>query len=119
MKGERLAHSTFGLVRPGRWLVALALAAMLLTAGARSAQAAPSLSASENPVIIGANQTSKVITLTWTLDSGQKATLTVTDNAQNTVLGPVSLVPPPTSGTQSLTVYCGKSYTATLVGQGT
>src|SRR5262245_55148216 len=103
----------------GRPLLILTITALLLALGVRSAHAAPSLSVSENPVVIGANQTSKPVTLTWTLDAGQKATLAVVDNAQNTVLGPVSLVSPPTSGTQTLTVSCGKSYTATLVGQGT
>src|SRR5262245_34196965 len=88
---KRLTYAGFAAGRRRRWLVAFALATLLLALSIRSASAAASLSVSENPVTIGSGQSSKTVTLSWTLDAGQKATLTVKDNNQTVVLGPVAL----------------------------
>ena len=60
--------------RAGRWtlslLAALTLGTLLLTTGARCAHAAPpALMASENPVVIPNNATSKAISVSWNLNA--------------------------------------------------
>jgi hypothetical protein len=68
--------------------------------------------ASENPVVVPWNQTTKTITLSWNLGNVfPPAVLKVTDNAQTVVL---SKSLGTTSGSTTLTATYGKSYTAQL-----
>jgi len=99
----------FASVRWLLWPVLALVAAMVL--GSTAMQAAPSLSASENPVAIGSGQSSKMISVSWNLDGFLWATLTIKDSAQ-AVVGQHSAMTP--TGSVPLTVFCGKSYTATL-----
>jgi hypothetical protein len=101
--GRRISALTAGL-----------LAALVLVAAnaGRAAAAPPEVVASENPVVVPLNQSTKNITLSWNLgNAAPKATLKVTDNAEVVVLNqPVAAQ----TGSTPLTVTHGKSYTAQL-----
>lgn len=99
--------------RLGVLFAGLIAAAVLLTAGAgRAVAAPPEVLASENPAVIPTNQSTKGITLSWNLGNAvPKATLSVKDNAQAVVLNQGLAT---ATGNTPLTVTYGKSYTAQL-----
>src|SRR5262249_55549249 len=90
---------------------ALAVGAVALATSISPVSAAPSLTASENPVIIHYGSSTKGITVSWNLNGTPKATLDITE-----VGGPVVASVPAASQTGStpLTVTYGKSYKAQL-----
>ncbi len=96
-------------------VLALALVALLFPFNAPAAHAAPTLTASENPVFIPYSKDTKDIKLTWSLEPWQLlATLTVTESGTpapviDKTVGPI----PPPNG-EPLTVTYGKTYTAQL-----
>jgi hypothetical protein len=95
--------------------LAIGLVAVLTLVAATAAPAAaapPEVLASENPVVVPANQSTKNITLSWNLGNAvPKATLTVKDNSQTVVLTQTLVTP---TGSTPLTVTYGKTYTAQL-----
>src|SRR5262249_31321855 len=119
MNSKRTTLGTLGLVSQGRWLLVLAVAALLLAHELRSAYAAATLTASENPVRICRGQSTKTPPPLGPRAAGQRAPLPVKDNPRAVLLGPLPLFSPPPWGSQPLTVHCEKSYTATLVGHET
>jgi hypothetical protein len=102
-------------VRRGLITLVLALVALLSPLSAPAAHAAPTLTASENPVFIPYSKDTKNINLTWSLEPWQLlATLTVTESGTPAPVidKTVGQTPPP--GGEPLTVTYGKTYTAEL-----
>src|SRR5215213_2514867 len=108
----RLAHRTRGGFRG--LMIAAVTAALLLGARGKTADAAPpTLSASENPVVIAAPASTKAITLAYNLNGSlAKALLTVDEVGGPTLLSTAVGAAP---GSVPLTVTYGKSYKAQLV----
>lgn len=106
------------MAKARRGLVVLlvpALTMLLFALSAPPARAASAVTASENPVLIAhPHFTTKDITLTWTLERAPLATLTVTENGVAVPVLNVPVTAPPGSGTATLTVGYGKTYTAQL-----
>jgi murein DD-endopeptidase MepM/ murein hydrolase activator NlpD len=102
--------------RRGLLALALAIGALLLALHAHPTHAAPpEVKASENPVVIPHGQTTKAITLTWSLAAGSSvAKLTVTESGTPAPVLVQSVSSPPGAGTVPLTVTSGKTYTAQL-----
>jgi hypothetical protein len=95
-------------------VAAALLAALVLVAanGAPAAAAPPEVLASENPVVIPWNQSTKTITLSWNLGNVlPPAGLTVRDGNQTLVLNKSLST---STGSTTLTVTFGKTYTAQL-----
>jgi hypothetical protein len=108
----------------------LALAAVLAPLSAPVAQSAPPqvsapedpllvlplVVSSENPVVMHSGQTTKTITLTWSLGPGwSAANLTVSESGTPApVINNAPVFQPPGKGTVPLTVTHGKTYTAQL-----
>jgi len=99
-----------------RWLIVLMLAlGVLLTLNAPAAHAAPTLTASENPVFIPYSKDTEDITLAWTVEPWQLlATLTVTESGTPAPVIDKTVGPTPPPGGEPLTVTYGKTYTAEL-----
>jgi hypothetical protein len=112
----RREHPMGSAARRTLIVLTLLLCALVPALSGPAAQAAPpEVLASENPAIIGWGQTTKTIELTWFLEPGLSlATLTVTESGTPPPVLVQTVSSPPGTGTVSLTVTEGKTYTAQL-----